>query len=44
MENSGFQDGIDIDAMLFTYNLNQKSYMECRNDSHYSFIDGKFSP
>ena len=43
MENTGFQDDIDIDVMIPESTIHQYANMEHNNEYHYSLINGKIS-
>ena len=44
MEDTGLQDGVDIDAMLSASTLFQYSNMEFNNESNSTFINSTTSP
>ena len=43
MEDTGLQDGVDIDVMIPASTLHQYANMEYNNDSHFPFMNGKRS-
>ena len=44
MEDTGLQDGVEIDAILPASTIHQYANMECNNESHPPLMNGKMSP
>ena len=44
MEDTGLQDGVDIDYMLYASKIHQYINMECNNESDTLLVISKFSP
>ena len=43
-EDSRLQDGVEIDAILYSSTIHQYANMECNNESHPPLMNGKMSP